>query len=442
MKHNKTSNTNNWSCNSKQATLYKLFLLLFIMLTSHFSIAQHNTTSPYTMYGIGDINHKDFGRSQGLGGIGIGLPSYNALNIINPASYGFIKKHSVLFEFGGTYKYSDFKTNKLNHSFHDVNLSYIAMGFPVTKWWSASFGLLPFSSTGYNIMSTSPSVYGTSETEYTGSGGIDQLYFGSAFKPHKSLSIGFNASYLYGPLERETEEIFTGGDFETNMYEKQQLRVSDFYFSTGIQYHKLLSKKYLVTVGAVYEKNADINAYRTEFATQTWSLNIGKESQSYIIDTLRNDTLDEGHFELPSKFGIGGSLQTEKILVGFDYFYQDWSESSFFGTQDSLANSNRFSLGFEYTPNVRSPKYIKNINYRLGLYYSDTYLKINNNQLKEYGASMGLGLPLRNSRSVLNLAFQYIRRGNTENNLIQEDYFIFTLNLTMHDLWFIKRKFD
>ncbi len=442
MKYNKTSKTNCRSCKSKSVANYRIILLLSAMLVSQFSIAQHNTTSPYSMFGIGDINHKAFGRSQGLGGIGIGLPSYNALNIINPASYGFIKQHSVLFEFGGTYKYSDFTTSKLNHTFHDVNLSYIAMGFPVTKWWSASFGLLPFSSIGYNIISTSSSIHGTSETEYTGSGGIDQLYFGSAFKPHKTLSIGFNAAYLYGPLEREMEEIFTGNDFETNMYEKQQLRVSDFYLSAGIQYHKLLSKKYLVTFGAVYENKANIDAYRTEFATQTWSLNIGKESQSYIIDTLRNDTLDEGYFNLPAKIGIGGSFQTEKILIGFDYFHQNWSESNFFGKNDSLVNSNRYSLGFEYTPNVRSPKYLKNMNYRFGLHYSDTYLKLNNYQLKEYGASFGLGLPMRNSRSVLNLAFQYIRRGNTENNLIQEDYFIFTLNLTMHDLWFIKRKFD
>ena len=40
------------------------------------------------------------------------------------------------------------------------------------------------------------------------------------------------------------------------------------------------------------------------------------------------------------------------------------------------------------------------------------------------------------------MGFEFGKRGTTDNNLIEENYFNFRLSLSLTDLWFIKRKID
>ena len=80
--------------------------------------------------------------------------------------------------------------------------------------------------------------------------------------------------------------------------------------------------------------------------------------------------------------------------------------------------------------------------YRLGGYYSNYYLEVNETQLEDYGITFGLGLPVRTLKSSINLAFTLGTRGTTQYNLVKENYGIITFNVTLHDLWFRKRRFD
>ena len=80
--------------------------------------------------------------------------------------------------------------------------------------------------------------------------------------------------------------------------------------------------------------------------------------------------------------------------------------------------------------------------YRLGGYYSNYYLQVNDIQLEDYGITFGVGLPIRTVKSSINVAFTLGTRGTTEYNLVKENYGIVTFNVTLHDLWFRKRRFD
>jgi len=72
----------------------------------------------------------------------------------------------------------------------------------------------------------------------------------------------------------------------------------------------------------------------------------------------------------------------------------------------------------------------------------DAYVQVGDYQLKDYGITFGVGLPLGRTRSSMNVAFTMGTRGTLENNLIKENYGILTFSVTLHDLWFFKRKFD
>ena len=74
------------------------------------------------------------------------------------------------------------------------------------------------------------------------------------------------------------------------------------------------------------------------------------------------------------------------------------------GRNDYRNRNNRwkFALGGQFTPRPRG-NYAQRINYRLGGYYSNDYLKIGDNSLREYGLSLGFGLPAPGSKTVINL---------------------------------------
>ena len=88
--------------------------------------------------------------------------------------------------------------------------------------------------------------------------------------------------------------------------------------------------------------------------------------------------------------------------------------------------------------------YFKRTVYRAGIRFEKSGLVINDESIKEFGISFGIGLPVGESRllSNANIGFEYGQRGTTKNNLIQEDFLNVQLSLSLNDRWFQKRKFQ
>ena len=81
--------------------------------------------------------------------------------------------------------------------------------------------------------------------------------------------------------------------------------------------------------------------------------------------------------------------------------------------------------------------------YRFGGHYADNYLILDGIQLREVGASFGLGIRLRDNRSKANVYFDYTRRiGDLDAGLHNEDIFSFGVSLNLYDVWFRKRKYE
>jgi hypothetical protein len=158
--------------------------------------------------------------------------------------------------------------------------------------------------------------------------------------------------------------------------------------------------------------------------------------------TLGEDTT-YGSFTVPQKIGIGISVGIpNKLTITGDYYTQDWT-GSWSGENYGTTNASSMHFGVEYTPDYEALRgYHKMITYRLGGYYSNYYLMVNDYQLKDYGITFGIGLPVKTLKSSINLAFTAGTRGTTDYNLVKENYGIITFNVTLHDLWFRKRRFD
>ncbi len=418
----------------------KYSLLVFLALQITFLSAQVNSSSPYSRYGIGDISNNGFGQSQAMGGIGIGTRSNKHINVLNPASYSSIDSLAFLFEFGLGNQYKTFSTADGTSASNYANLQYIALEFPITKWWAGSAGIMPYSNIGYNLKNTSAlSGLDTVETFYNGDGGVNQFYFGNSFTPFDNFSVGANVSYLFGSLNQLNSVIFKNDNDATDIFIEKQTYIGDFNFEFGAQYTIELKKESSLTVGATYGLLNELSASQNMVTT-----GIVTSGGTSAADTLAYFDNEAGSITIPTKIGFGLSyVIKDKLIIGADYSMQDWSEAKVFGVNDSLTTSSVLRLGLEYTPDWKSSlNYYKRISYRAGLKYDNTYLNINGNQISDIGISFGVGLPLRKTQTSLNIAFELGQRGTTANNLLKENYAKFSLNLTLADKWFKKKKFN
>ncbi len=420
-------------------------LLFLLQLEVH---GQNGVNSPYSRFGLGDIEDKGFAQSRAMGGLGIGLVNPKAINIANPASYGYFKQQSFLFEVGlQTFRNKLLLTDTSQTTF-GTSISYFALGFPITKWWGSSFGIKPFSKISYRVVDRAnlPNI-GKVDYTFIGSGGLNQFYWGNAFQ-YKGLSIGINASYLFGPYERSRREIFENAN-TFHYYSIETQKMGAFHFNYGLLYthtfdslsNKALQNKLTISAGLTFDLSTKLTSKRSTIGVSFIDY-LDEPFLIFPLDTTINLS-DTGEVLLPGSFGIGISAKIGKQwLFGFDYFTRFWSNFSSFDIKDSLANSSRFSMGVQFNPDHRSNNYLKTVYYRLGFYYENTYLQMKGSRLNKYGTSFGIGLPLRKFGSIINLSYEIGRRGTIKDNLIQENYWSVFFGLTINDVWFLKRKYD
>jgi hypothetical protein len=169
--------------------------------------------------------------------------------------------------------------------------------------------------------------------------------------------------------------------------------------------------------------------------------------EGVATDSLINRKDAKAKINLPQIHHFGVSYQYDgKYLIGADYSIGNWSDLTVAGVNKGLQNSKTFNVGGQITPNMNSlSNYFARVDYRFGVIYDQTYLYVNNTNIKRYAATFGLGLPLpRNNTAFykINLAAEYGKRGTLTNGLVKENYINLHLSFTLNDLWFVKYKYD
>lgn len=424
---------------------YKRALGLAFAVLSGFSLFAQTTLSPYTRYGYGNLYESSFGPSSAMGGVIYGIRSNGQINPGNPASYSTTDSTTFLFDVGvfvqngSFYQANDNGNGGTREHKTTGNFEYAAMQFPIMKNMGASIGIMPFSSVGYR--------FGTkdriSEVEvdkiYEGTGGLSEVYAGLAYKFFNRVSLGVNAGYLFGSITHTGGSYFANSQID-NSYITRSFNIKAIKTDIGLQYTQPIGKD-MLTIGAVYTPRISPRSKIEGYETTTGS---GGTS----IDTLLVDQ-NTNKFTLPQSFGLGASYKIgQKWLVAADYTYQDWKDAKYFGETNQLNRRQKIAGGVEFLPSTDSRAFFRKLKYRLGGYYSDSYLRTNTGSgLEEFGLSAGVGIPIKNSYmettgSMINVSFEYINKRPTIGSLIKEDYFRVTLNMTFNELWFFKRKLD
>lgn len=416
------------------------FLFLFFFCACPSAMTQIRIASPYSRFGIGELRANMNSWNFSIGETGIGFRNHYHVNYSNPASYTVFDSTSFLFEGSLLIDYVKLASNVQSANRSYGSLGSILFGFPITRWWKSCIGLVPYSDVGYNV--ASPEVVdgiGSVTRLYTGEGRINRFFWGNGFRIFRDLSIGVNASYLFGIMNRESIALFPDSLNYMNFKQDFNISINDLYFDWGIQYSHKLKNDLAITAGLVFSATTKVHA-KTDLVAQTFLLgSSGIESPRDTILVAEGYT---GHILIPEMIGTGISVgKNDHWMAGADFRFQEWKQFKAFNLSDSLVNSYQVNVGAEYLPDINNySSYLKRIRYRIGFYYNSGYLKLKGKQLNEFAISFGFGFPVK-GKTTINLGMQIGSHGTTEANLIKETFYKFTIGFSIYERWFVKRKY-
>ena len=412
----------------------RIFKILAFVITGLSLSAQNESNSPYSRFGLGDLQSFSSATQSAMGGVGIASYDPLTINVSNPASYSSVFAQRFTMQTGGIHTTKLLQTNTQNQIVNSTNFNYLMFSFPLSKFWGTSLGLLPYSEKSFSFSDVS--IDPSADLLFEGNGGITRIYFGNSVNINKNLSIGANLNYLFGNLNSSRKVLFDDVSvFNTKINE--DVNINGYYFDFGFIYKGKLGKWNSV-LGFTINNENEISAEKTSLIETFRS---GGEFE-LIEDTISFDQ-QSGSLELPTSMGFGLALSNEQWKIMADYKSDNWEEYNLFGVNDDLENSSRLALGFEFVPDKKSiNRYYKMIRYRLGIYSYKTYLNLKNQQLDEKAITLGFGLPLKRSGSLVNLSAELGQMGTTDDSLIQETFARFKIGFIFSDIWFMKRKYD
>lgn len=426
----------------------KSLLLLIILTVSSAIFAQERTYSPYSRFGIGDIEGSGIGRAQGMGGVGIAQRSSYSLNDLNAAAITAIDSFSFIFEGGASYFAQDISSANSSLTKSNIIFDYLAMGFPVSKRVYTSFGFKPYSGVGYNAAGTTGVYPDRVSNTTTGSGTITKAFLNIGAITLKNLSVGVNVGYLFGTQEHVTYTEFIDESSSLKYGSSRTVRINDLTLDLGAQYtYKLNSSKRFI-FGATVTPEADLDGQvdltvqsGSQYTTSSDDENLFADATTEQDTTIKLSTIGS---KLPLRVGLGATYEVaNKLSASFDYTMGNWSQTPFYEEITKTTNSHYFNAGAEFIPNdISTDNLFARIRYRAGFFYKKDYIVLNDYQLTDYGITIGAGIPMKRSKNSVNFSIKYGTRGTTDFGLVKENYFRVSIDVIMHEYWFVKRRIN
>ena len=427
--------------------MIKNISILTLVLFFTQSFAQKTSASPYSVLGIGDDVSSKTVEEMSMGGVGTASNSTYQFTFSNPASYSSILL--TTYSLAGQNRGISLKDATGKQKTSNASLSYLAMGIPLGEKGGFVFGLQPNTSVGYSLIDR---VLDSSDevieiTGYDGDGGTNRVFFGTGYEIVKNLSVGLEGEYVFGNIDNsitnQEKDVQLGTKYVTDT------RVKGFGLKAGLLYKKELKKDLFLNLGATIQLENKLDSEGHEYL-YTVSFANGETPR----DTILNNA-STGFYKKPVKTSLGVSIgNPNKWEASIDYSFHDKIElgGNLLNNSPKLAyqKGSKFSVGGFYLPKHNSiSSYWDRVIYRAGIRVEQTGLMVNGtgnvgqfDAIDDFGISFGVGLPMGNQVSRLNLGFEFGKRGTTDNGLIEENYFNFKLGLSLSNKWFRKREIN
>ena len=418
--------------------MIRYFLQTFILLFTNVVFSQLGTTSPYSYFGLGEVNFRGTQINRFMGGLEI----YNDLihaNLSNPSSYAKLKL--TTYSLGLNYRNNNLTDTNESKSLISSGLDYIGVAIPTNKF-GFGFGIIPYTSIGYKLNQLDSS-FTNILNQYQGEGGINKVFFSVGFNLLKYFSFGATINYDFGKLKYQTSKYIDDVFFGTVLINESSVSGLDIKLATNfeIPIYNNLNLHAMIS----YVPQASLNSTnRSQLLTSALS------DPSILGEVVEIDLADSGldltEIQLPSSLGIGfGFGKNSKWFAGGQYIMI--KSSNFKNSFNTLPNvsykdGSQLSIGGFFIPDFSSiTSYWKRVVLRMGFRQESTGILTNNFEIKETGLNFGFGLPLP-GYSNLNIGLEYGSRGSNNSRMLEENFLTLRLGFSLNDRWFVKRKYN
>nr|WP_233173293.1 hypothetical protein [Flavobacterium sp. ASV13] len=334
---------------------------------------------------------------------------------------------------GGSFGTSTLKTTDKSEKAQRATFDYLALGIPMGKF-GAAFGLIPVTSVGYKIQNDNTDTQNATSTQLQGKGGVNRVFFGLGYKIKKNWTIGADAQYNFGKITTTSIELVTGVQNATK--ETNASELSGVSFNIGTMYQTKIDKKLSLFTSLNYTFASTLNSNSTRVIA------VDGDPDPYEVPA------HEDNLKLPNKITFGAGIgEARKWLIGTTVAFQGNGQlANYYNAASNVSYEKyqKYAIGGYYIPNYASfTSQLSRITYRAGLKYEKLGLIVNNESIKDVGMTLGAGIPLGNgSFSNVNVGLEFGKRGTTSADLVQENYFKFSLSFSFNDRWFVKSKFN
>jgi hypothetical protein len=436
--------------NRMKKNIYIIVAMLLMSVCSYAQEGAHSSYSPYSIYGIGDVMSEGTAFNKGMGGVGVATRNKRFINYMNPASVTARDSLSFMADFGLEQKNTFYRQGDVKSGNNTFNIYDFVMSFPIYKSTAFMVGVTPFSDVGYDFSSIekNPEIIGnTGNISYDsyGTGGIYQLFVGAGVTLWDKLSVGAQAIYYLGNIDKVTNMNYSNSSYRS-LNSGNELSISAFTGKFGLQYEQKLGDDVSMIIGATYRLGTGMKGYATEYRYA---------NLASLSDTLRYnvDTLAGAGVRIADEIGVGIAIRKgDKWTAEFNYLRSDWTKSGFERSRGFSVDgdskftstvSQSFRAGFEIVPNRNDIRYyLKKCAYRAGVYYDQSYYKLDGNNVNSLGFTLGITLPVFRLYNGLSLGVDVGQRASVKNNMIRERYAKFVIGFNIHDLWFRKVQYQ
>lgn len=407
----------------------KLFSLIFLLALYSAPQLFAGSGSPYSRYGVGELNMFMSTRSEGMGGTGLALLTDGYINLSNPAALAHIGRTRLAADF----QYNGYAMNNGTQSafLSSGNFQNFTVAFPLYHPDNITFsiGLSPFSKIAYSIADHRSSGSYSYIEGYDGSGGLTDGQFALSISPVNNLFLGASTHYIFGTLRSRHTLEFTN----TSYYSSESDRIINadgFAFTVGGIYTGI-DKAF----GFSDKKNLNLAA--TFFTGGSLTAD-NLTTESYI--TQKDTSVQaSGTMKIPFGIGFGAAyLLNDRIILTGDLQYNNWSNYTEFGIHPAeLKNSTRVGVGAEFMrPHNAASSYLDDVTYRIGAYFNASQLQINGTAINEYFLTAGVSYPI-SLAAKLDIGLDYGIRGTTNSGLLRENILRMTFSLSANELMFV-----
>ena len=228
-------------------------VLLFLVLTGFAARAQQTealgTFTPYSLFGIGELEKQGTSYNKGMGGIGIGVRDNRVINYTNPAAITARDTLSFMLDFGISQKNFYNTDGNVNSAFNTANMNNLMFTAPIKNKSAFIVGISPYSNIGYKFRENE-----TNHEIVAKYGDIAYEKYGIEFRIDKSEDLKPHKKYYYAMQEFKDKNIVTVDDdvvYPPKMLERL--------------YEAHLNNSHVICAGRVhritFDENGRINEY-------------------------------------------------------------------------------------------------------------------------------------------------------------------------------------